>query len=96
MHGTARSGAPPRGGSADSLVDVVGVCAASRPWHRIASSRSAIRSGMVVTAHGCPPVPAPAVLELHGVIVPLRSGPDSPSGELTTPTDWLDAVLAMV
>lgn len=85
-------------GALDSLVDVVGVCAALTA---LAPDRLLCRvppagRGTVQTAHGCLPVPAPAVLELaRRYRVPLRSGPDLPSGELTTPTGLaLMAVLA--
>ena len=85
-------------GAIDSLVDVVGVCAAFehlRPGTLWCVPPPAGR-GMVSTAHGRLPVPAPAVLELarrHGV--ELRWGDDWPEAELTTPTGLaLMAVLA--
>ena len=85
-------------GAIDSLVDVVGVCAAitfMAPKRLLCLAPPAGR-GTVQTAHGCLPVPVPAVLELaRKHRVPLRSGPALPSGELTTPTGLaLMAVLA--
>lgn len=85
-------------GAIDSLVDVVGVCAAFE--HLEPSSLWCVSPpagrGMVSTAHGVLPVPAPAVLELsrrHDV--PLLWGDDWPQAELTTPTGLaLMAVLA--
>ena len=64
-------------GAIDSLVDVVGVCAAFdhlQP-HSVRCLPPPSGRGTVSTAHGVLPVPAPAVLELaqrHGVT--LRSG----------------------
>lgn len=85
-------------GAIDSLVDVVGVCAAITALapDRLLCQLPPAGRGMVDTAHGCLPVPVPAVLELaRRHRVPLRSGPDLPSGELTTPTGMaLMAVLA--
>ena len=85
-------------GAIDSLVDVVGVCAALEhlgPESLWCAPPPAGR-GTVATAHGLLPVPAPAVLELarrHGV--ELRWGDDWPEAELTTPTGLaLMAVLA--
>ena len=85
-------------GAMDSLVDVVGVCAAIEhlnPTSLWCVPPPAGRGG-VATAHGLLPVPAPAVLELarrHGV--ELRWGGDWPEAELTTPTGLaLMAVLA--
>ena len=85
-------------GAIDSLVDVVGVCAAIThlaPQRLLCQPPPAGR-GTVETAHGCLPVPVPAVLELaRRHRVPLRSGPHFPGGELTTPTGLaLMAVLA--
>ena len=76
-------------GAIDSLVDVVGVCAAFdvlQPRSLCCLPPPSGR-GTVSTAHGVLPVPAPAVLKLaqrHGVT--LRSGDDWPETELTTPT----------
>ncbi|MBL6801139.1 MAG: nickel pincer cofactor biosynthesis protein LarC [Synechococcus sp. BS307-5m-G37] len=76
-------------GAIDSLVDVVGVCAALE--HLQVSSLLCqpppAGRGTVTTAHGVLPVPAPAVLELarrHGLT--LRCGMEWPEAELTTPT----------
>ena len=85
-------------GAIDSLVDVIGVCAALehlQPMSLWCVPPPAGR-GVVVTAHGRLPVPAPAVLELarrHDI--ELRWGDDWPEAELTTPTGLaLMAVLA--
>ena len=85
-------------GAIDSLVDIVGVCAAFdhlKPRSLLCLPPPAGR-GTVSTAHGVLPVPAPAVLELakrHGVT--LRWLTDGPEAELTTPTGLaLMAVLA--
>ena len=85
-------------GAIDSLVDVVGVCAAITALDpdRLLCLPPPAGRGTVQTEHGCLPVPVPAVLELaRRHRVPLRSGPELPSGELTTPTGLaLMAVLA--
>lgn len=72
-------------GGLDAIVDVVGTCSALELLgvDRVESSPVATGLGMVRTAHGLLPNPAPAVVELlqgapvHGTDVPL---------ELTTPT----------
>jgi hypothetical protein len=85
-------------GAMDSLVDVVGVCAALEHLQPVSlwCIPPPAGRGTVATAHGVLPVPAPAVLELarrHGV--ELRWGDDWPEAELTTPTGLaLMAVLA--
>ncbi|MBT65746.1 MAG: TIGR00299 family protein [Synechococcus sp. NP17] len=85
-------------GAIDSLVDVIGVCAAveSLSPGKIYCNAPAVGHGLVKTAHGVLPVPVPAVLELakrHQV--PIRTGEDLPAVELTTPTGIaLMAVLA--
>ena len=85
-------------GAIDSLVDVVGVCAAMEYLNPLSiwCVPPPAGRGAVATAHGLLPVPAPAVLELarrHGV--ELRWGDDWPEAELTTPTGLaLMAVLA--
>jgi uncharacterized protein (TIGR00299 family) protein len=72
-------------GAVDSIIDIVGCCAALEVLgiDEIQSSPVATGSGMVRAAHGLIPNPAPAVVEL------LRGAPtygiDSPV-ELTTPT----------
>ena len=85
-------------GAIDSLVDVVGVCAAITALDpdRLLCLAPPAGRGTVQTEHGRLPVPVPAVLELaRRYRVPLRSGPELPSGELTTPTGLaLMAVLA--
>ena len=85
-------------GALDSLVDVVGVCAAVTHLapERLLCQPPPAGRGTVDTAHGCLPVPVPAVLELaRRYRVPLRSGSHLPGGELTTPTGLaLMAVLA--
>ncbi len=76
-------------GSIDTLVDVVGVCAALEYLNplKVFCSIPPSGCGFVKAAHGSLPVPVPAVLELaktHGV--PLSKSFDQPYGELTTPT----------
>ncbi len=72
-------------GALDSIVDIVGTAAALswlRP-QRVLARPVPLGSGMVRTAHGLLPVPAPATLALlHGV--PVESG--GPPYELCTPT----------
>lgn len=71
-------------GAVDSIVDIVGT-AAGLAWLRpvrVVSRPVALGGGMVHTAHGLLPVPAPATLELlHGI--PVEAGGEL---ELTTPT----------
>ena len=76
-------------GAIDSVVDVVGVCAALLHLapERISCDSPPAGRGSVLTAHGRLPVPAPAVLELaRRNQIPLRRGGDLPEGEWTTPT----------
>ena len=76
-------------GAIDSVVDVVGVCAALHHLDpdQISCDSPPVGHGSVQTAHGCLPVPVPAVLELsRRHRIPLRRGTDFPGGELTTPT----------
>ena len=76
-------------GAIDSVVDVVGVCAALHHLDpdQISCESPPVGHGSVQTAHGCLPVPVPAVLELsRRHRIPLRRGTDFPGGELTTPT----------
>lgn len=72
-------------GAVDSIVDIVGTAAALswlRP-RRVVSRSVPLGGGMVRTAHGLLPVPAPATLALlKGV--PVEAG--GPPFELTTPT----------
>jgi uncharacterized protein (TIGR00299 family) protein len=72
-------------GGVDAIVDIVGTCAALEVLDvgTVTASRVATGTGMVRSAHGALPNPAPAVVELlrgaptYGVDVPV---------ELTTPT----------
>jgi uncharacterized protein (TIGR00299 family) protein len=72
-------------GGVDAIVDIVGTCAALEVLDvgTVTASRVATGTGMVRSAHGSLPNPAPAVVELlrgaptYGVDVPV---------ELTTPT----------
>ena len=76
-------------GAVDSLVDVVGVCAALHQLNpsRICCSPLPAGRGTVRTAHGLLPVPVPAVLELaRRQRIPLIQSPNAPEGELVTPT----------
>tara|TARA_Y100001968_G_scaffold327869_1_gene373833 strand:- start:1471 stop:2688 length:1218 start_codon:yes stop_codon:yes gene_type:complete len=76
-------------GAIDSLVDIVGVCAAInflKP-ERIYCGNPPSGRGFVSTEHGLLPIPAPAVLALaknHNIKLITES--NSPQGELTTPT----------
>ncbi|MBE0477193.1 MAG: nickel pincer cofactor biosynthesis protein LarC, partial [Coriobacteriia bacterium] len=72
-------------GAADSIVDVVGVCAGLHALgvERVTSSPVALGSGSVACAHGTLPVPAPATARLLAGI-PVVAG--EAGGELTTPT----------
>lgn len=71
-------------GSADALIDIVGACAALEylgPTRTI-TGPIATGSGIVSSAHGQLPVPAPAVVEmLTGAVLQGRG-----NGELITPT----------
>ncbi len=72
-------------GAIDSIIDIVGVAAALswlRP-RRVVARPVPLGSGMVRTAHGLLPVPAPATLALL-TGVPVEHG--GPPFELTTPT----------
>ncbi len=85
-------------GAIDSLVDVIGVCAAVEALSpgSIYCNAPPVGHGRVTTAHGILPVPVPAVLELaQRHQIPLRTEDDFPAFELTTPTGIaLMAVLA--
>lgn len=75
-------------GAVDSIVDIVGTAAAMaflRP-RRVVARTVPLGSGMVKTAHGLLPVPAPATLALLQGI-PIEAG--GPPYELTTPTGAL-------
>lgn len=72
-------------GAIDSIIDIVGV-AAALSWlqpKRVVARVVPLGSGMVKTAHGLLPVPAPATLALL-VGAPVEHG--GPQCELTTPT----------
>jgi len=72
-------------GAVDSIVDVVGSCAALQALgvERVTSSAVATGTGTVICDHGELPVPAPATVELLKGI-PTR--PTAVQAELTTPT----------
>lgn len=85
-------------GAIDSLVDVIGVCAAVeylRP-EQILCSIPPAGYGTVKTSHGLLPVPVPAVLEIAKIKGVELSGEENvPEGELTTPTGFaLMAILS--
>jgi uncharacterized protein (TIGR00299 family) protein len=76
-------------GALDALVDVVGVCAGLRHFGvgELVCSPPPAGHGVVATAHGTLPLPAPAVLELARLrAIPLATAEGFPPGELTTPT----------
>ncbi|QEY32051.1 nickel pincer cofactor biosynthesis protein LarC [Synechococcus sp. RSCCF101] len=76
-------------GALDTLVDVVGVCAALEhlACEELICACPPAGHGSVGTAHGRLPVPVPAVLELaRRCGVPLAGSGDLPAGELLTPT----------
>jgi len=76
-------------GALDALVDVVGVCAGLVHFgvEELVCSPPPAGHGVVATAHGTLPLPAPAVLELARLqAIPLASAEGFPPGELTTPT----------
>jgi uncharacterized protein (TIGR00299 family) protein len=76
-------------GALDALVDIVGVCAGLLHFgiERLICGVPPAGHGLVVTAHGPLPLPAPAVLEIaRRCAIPLAACGDVPAGELTTPT----------
>jgi hypothetical protein len=76
-------------GAIDSLVDVVGVCAGLLHLgvEQLVCAIPPAGHGVVDTAHGRLPLPAPAVLEIaRRQGIPLATSADFPPGELTTPT----------
>lgn len=76
-------------GALDALVDVVGVCAGLLHFgvEQLVCSPPPAGHGVVATAHGTLPLPAPAVLELARLrAIPLASAEGFPPAELTTPT----------
>ena len=72
-------------GAVDSIVDLCGAAVALDllGWPRMFSAPPELGRGIVRTAHGPMPIPAPAVLELLAG-KPVRPG--GPSGEAVTPT----------
>jgi len=72
-------------GAADSIVDLCGAAAVLDllGWPRVFSAPPELGRGIVRTAHGPMPIPAPAVLELL-TGKPVRPG--GPNGEAVTPT----------
>jgi len=76
-------------GAIDALVDVVGVCAALLHLDITALHCTAPPAGhgVVQSAHGPLPLPAPAVLEIaRRRAIPLATAAGFPPAELTTPT----------
>ena len=71
-------------GAADSVADIVGVCAALDVLsaERVLAGRVALGAGRLTGAHGDLPIPAPAVLELLRGRAVVAGG----DGELATPT----------
>jgi pyridinium-3,5-bisthiocarboxylic acid mononucleotide nickel chelatase len=74
-------------GAVDSIVDTVGTLLALYYLNvkSVSCSRLPLGEGMVSTAHGILPVPAPATLHLM-IGMPTTSGPPGRTGELVTPT----------
>ncbi len=76
-------------GAIDSLVDIIGVCAA---WNylnprKVYCNEPTLGKGFVQTEHGKLSVPPPAVIELiRKKNIKVLSGFDSIEGELSTPT----------
>lgn len=78
-------------GGIDTIVDIVGTVMALEALkiERVYSSPIAVGSGVVKTAHGILPVPAPATLQIMvNAGAPMIDAPpsDKPPGELLTPT----------
>ncbi len=76
-------------GAIDSIVDIVGVCAALELLgvEQVYASALPTGSGWVATQHGSLPVPAPATLALLAEAgAPLLPPPAGSEGELLTPT----------
>ncbi len=76
-------------GSIESIMDIVNVCSAIdflKP-DKIYFSNPPAGKGLVSTAHGLLPIPAPTVLEIaKQKEIPLMSFADEYFGEITTPT----------
>ena len=72
-------------GAADSIVDIVGTCAAldALGIEKLYATPPALGSGTVDTQHGTLPVPAPATAAL---LIGMPTSMSSATGELTTPT----------
>jgi len=72
-------------GAADSIVDIVGACAAfdALGIEQLYATPPALGSGTVDTQHGTLPVPAPATAAL---LMGVPTSMSSAQGELTTPT----------
>ena len=76
-------------GAIDSLVDIIGVCAALNYLNpkRVYCNEPMLGKGFVQTEHGKLSVPPPAVIELiRQKNIKVLSGLDSIEGELSTPT----------
>ena len=76
-------------GAIDSLVDIIGVCAALNYLNpkRVYCNEPMLGKGFVQTEHGKLSVPAPAVIELvRQKNIKVLSGCNSIEGELSTPT----------
>ena len=76
-------------GSIDSLVDIIGVCAAINYLNpkKIYCNQPYLGKGFVQTEHGKLSIPSPAVIELvREKKIKVRSISDSIEGELSTPT----------
>jgi len=72
-------------GAADSIVDIVGACAALDALNieKLYATPPALGSGTVDTQHGTLPVPAPATAAL---LLGIPTSMSAAAGELTTPT----------
>jgi len=72
-------------GAADSIIDIVGVCAALDALNikDLYATPPALGSGTIETSHGTLPVPAPATAAL---LLGMPTQMSSATGELTTPT----------
>ena len=76
-------------GSIDSLVDIIGVCAAINYLNptKVYGNQPNLGKGFVQTDHGKLSIPSPAVIELlNKKNVKISSSFDSVEGELSTPT----------
>ena len=76
-------------GAIDSLVDIIGVCAAINYLNpkRIYCNEPTLGNGFVQTEHGKLSIPSPAVIELLSKKkIGIKSMFDSTEGELSTPT----------